>query len=193
MEKVYAVDFEGNGEPQPDIVELALVELVAWKDVGRTYCWLFRPSAPITKFVSRIHGLTDEDVASAPNFGDVEDDLQMLLDDATLIGHNARGDVRALKRKMPDWSPRRTLDTMQLAKRLKPGLSSYGLQNLLAALDIKTATQSDRGGRPHSALFDACATASLFLRLTNENTQYSLEHMINFATVREGSDQTSLL
>ncbi|MFJ9782604.1 exonuclease domain-containing protein [Amycolatopsis sp. NPDC101161] len=63
------VDVEGNGHQPPDLVELAAVSIVAGV-VGVPRSWLVKPDQPISQFARRIHGITNEQVADAPVFGD---------------------------------------------------------------------------------------------------------------------------
>jgi len=182
MNGIYIVDFEGNGDTPPDIVELAIVELLEWEQIGRSYCWLLRPAAPITKLVSRIHGISDRDVIGAPSFSSIESELRLLLKSATVIAHNAHVDASALKRKMPGWAPARLLDTLRLARRLKPGMASYSLHKLCADLDIQRP-DAGRDGRAHSAAYDAAITAQLFLRLLSDHRHLGLDVILQLATV----------
>ena len=182
VDKVYVVDFEGNGDTPPDIIELALLEILNWTDFGRTYHWLLRPAVPISRMVSRIHGLTDDDVAGAPSFSDIEDDLRELLTAACLIGHNVHVDIGALKRKLPGWEPARTLDTLRLAKRLKPNLASYSLHKLTTTLGIEPFAGAGRRGQPHSAVYDATMTANLFLKLLADHRQLGMRVLLDAAT-----------
>src|SRR5438552_1981295 len=127
MNNVYCVDFEGNGEPKPDIVELALVEVSGWERSGNSHYWLFHPSAPISAVDSRIHGIKNSDVIGCPTFAEMERGVRTILEGATVIGHNVSGDIKALMRKLPGWQPVRSMDTLRLTRRLRPGLQSYGL------------------------------------------------------------------
>jgi hypothetical protein len=59
------VDVEGNGQRPPDLVELATVPIVAGI-IGEPVSWLVKPDTAITRMAARVHGLNDQDVASAP-------------------------------------------------------------------------------------------------------------------------------
>lgn len=56
------VDVEGNGQQPPDLVELAVVPVVDGK-IGTPMSWLVKPARPIKYFATRIHGITNQDVA----------------------------------------------------------------------------------------------------------------------------------
>ena len=59
------VDVEGNGQQPPDLVELAVVPIVGGK-IGEPRSWLVRPERSIKYYATRVHGLTNDDVASQP-------------------------------------------------------------------------------------------------------------------------------
>jgi DNA polymerase III epsilon subunit-like protein len=193
MTRVYVVDFEGNGDSPPDIVELALIEIQGWERVGKAHYWLLKPSKSIAGIACRIHGITNADVETSPTFSDVQVDVRALLTDATLIGHSVAGDVGALKRKLPDWTPTRVLDTLRLAKRLKPGMPSYSLHRLGAALNLQLPPKEGRIGRPHSAYYDALLTAQLFLALLNDHRSLGTERILYMCTVQQSIEQKLLL
>lgn len=185
MEKVVVVDFEGNGSIPVDIVELAFVAVVEWQSIGQCHCWLFKPSAPISRFATDVHGITDGDVAGCPSFDDVSRQVRSLVEGAVIIGHNTAGDVKALQRRMPTWRPKRVLDTLRLAKRLEPGLGSYSLHGLATSFDIQVPASPGRAGRPHSAEYDAALTAQLFLWLLNRHRSIGFQRILEYATIRQ--------
>jgi DNA polymerase III epsilon subunit-like protein len=157
---VLALDLEGDGNVPPSIVEIALIEFAAGVQI-RTHRWLVDPGRPITRFATRIHGLTDKDVANAPSLQDIEDDLRAIIDGAIIIGHNVKGDVDILRREIPDLQPERVFDTLRLAKLVVPGQPSYGLHNLAAELKL-LIPEPIEGRGAHSAVFDAVLSAELF-------------------------------
>src|SRR5581483_7718554 len=62
----YAVaDVEGNGQQPPDLVELAVLPITDGT-IGQPVTWLVKPPRPIRYPATRIHGISGEDVASAP-------------------------------------------------------------------------------------------------------------------------------
>ena len=70
------VDVGGNGQQPPDLVELAVVPIRSGV-IGEPASWLVRPGEPITPFATRIHGLKNEDVAGAPLFTDIADQVSL--------------------------------------------------------------------------------------------------------------------
>lgn len=162
QQRYAVVDVEGNGHRPPDLVELAVVPIDAG-NVGEPVSWLVRPIEPITSFVRRIHGITDDLIAGAPRFEDVADEVRATLDDAAIVAHNAHVDLDVLRRKLPEWEPAEVFDTLKLARRLVPGQPAYRLGALVEA--FKLAEQMPAGLQPHRATYDALVTARLFVHL----------------------------
>ncbi len=129
------VDVEGNGQQPPDLVELAVVPIRSGV-IAEPVSWLVRPGEPIRHFATRIHGLTNEDVAGAPLFTDIADQVLAALDMPALVAHNAHVDVDVLTRKLAGWQPPEVFDTLRIARRLLPGRAGYRLGALTSAFHL---------------------------------------------------------
>jgi exodeoxyribonuclease X len=156
------VDVEGNGQQPPDLVEVAAVPIIDGV-IGTPETWLVKPPRPVTQMTVRIHGLTNPELAAAPPFADIEDELRRVLDADVLVAHNAHVDVAVLERHLTDWSCPETLDTLKLARQLMPGQPSYKLGALVDALSLDDGLPP--GLVPHRATYDALVAARLFVRL----------------------------
>ena len=106
------VDVEGNGQQPPDLVELAVVPVVGGV-IGRPACWLVKPARPISSMATRIHGLTNQDVADAPAFADIEAEVRQALDADVLVAHNAHVDTSVLRRHLGGWQCPEVFDTLR--------------------------------------------------------------------------------
>jgi exodeoxyribonuclease X len=170
------VDVEGNGQQPPDLVEVAAVPIVGGV-VGEPSSWLVKPARPITPIVRRIHGLSNQDVADAPSFAEIEDEVRRALDADVLIAHNAHVDVGVLQRHLGEWTCPDVLDTLKLAKRLRPNQSSYKLGALVEAFGL--AAGMPDGLSPHRATYDVLVAAHLFVQLATrtDNTPRSIEEL----------------
>ncbi len=164
-ERFWAVDVEGNGARPPEVVELAMQEVVGLRLTGRRLHWLVRPSTPVTPFASGIHGLTDADLADAPSMEDIADDVVTWLQDARIVGHNVKVELDVLGRQLEGWRPSQAIDTLRMARALRPGLPSYGLDRLGGSLGVRETAASLTGRGHHSALFDATLAALVFVEL----------------------------
>lgn len=166
--RFWVVDVEGNGASPPEIVELAMVEVVGLDATTTARHWLIRPEAPISLYASRIHGLTNADVAGAPALADIEDDLLGWLNDAVIVGHNVKVEVDILRRGLPEWAPAGAIDTLKLSRALLPDLGSHALLRVGEALDHVQEAASRSGQSHHGALFDATLTALIFVDLARQ-------------------------
>jgi DNA polymerase III epsilon subunit-like protein len=156
------VDVEGNGQQPPDLVELAVVPITDGV-IGEPVSWLVKPPHSIQYFATRIHGITNQDVADAPSFEAVADEVRARLDVPALIAHNAHVDVGVLMRHLPKWDVPEVFDTLKLARRLLPDQPGYKLGMLVRALNLAEGLPA--GLAPHRAAYDALVTARLFVRL----------------------------
>ncbi len=156
------VDVEGNGQQPPDLVELAVVPIVRGI-IGEPRSWLVRPERSIKYFASRIHGISNDDVADRPPFAAIADEVRAALAVPALVAHNAHVDTAVLQRELGDWSCPEVFDTLKLARWLLPKQDSYQLGVLVKA--FKLAEGLPDGLTPHRATYDALVTARLFVRL----------------------------
>ncbi len=130
--------------------------------------WLIRPEASIKFYATRIHGLTDTDVADAPVFADIRGQVLDALNASAIVAHNAHVDVGVLQRKLGDWECPEVFDTLKLARRLVPGQQSYTLGALVEAFTL--AEGLPEGLSPHRATYDALVAARLFVELVTRAT-----------------------
>jgi exodeoxyribonuclease X len=156
------VDVEGNGQQPPDLVELAVVPIVGGK-IGEAQSWLVRPERSIKYFATRVHGLSNDDVADQPPFAAVADEVRASLDVPALVAHNAHVDTSVLARELGHWQCPEVFDTLRLARRLLPKQPGYQLGMLVRALNLAEGLPD--GLTPHRATYDVLVTARLFVHL----------------------------
>jgi len=84
-----AIDIEATGtSPRADrIVELAIVKILP-DDTRSTHTFRVNPGIPIPAETTRIHGISDEDVAECPAFPEIAREIYALLEDCDLTGYN---------------------------------------------------------------------------------------------------------
>jgi DNA polymerase-3 subunit epsilon len=152
------------------IIEVAAVELMNDLPTGRTYRTLVNPLCPIGIGAQRVHGITDEMVATAPLFEEIADDLIAFLGDAPLIIHNAAFDVKFLNHELglvgkPLIDNDRVIDTVVLARTKFPGAPA-NLDALCRRFQIPLA-----GRDKHAALLDCQLLARVYLELIGGRQQ----------------------
>lgn len=167
-DRFWVVDVEGNGATPSEIIELALVEVNDLHLTGRSHRWLIKPRQPIKALATQIHGLTNELVAHAPSIDDLAGEVAQLLNGVPIVGHNVRVEVDALTRDLPGWSTGVAIDTLRLAKFLRPDLESYTLERLGQELKCTAEAVTISKGKLHSALYDATLTALVFVKFLAE-------------------------
>jgi len=137
-----AIDFElANGKPT-SICALGVAVFTANRLVKR-YKWLIRPPHGSGEFLAgsvRIHGITEDMVADAPEFYEIWETLAPILKGKTLIAHNAPFDAGVLRKNCDHFGI--ALDahpyvcTCQIARKLFPELYNHKLSTVADYLGI---------------------------------------------------------
>ncbi|QRR01622.1 3'-5' exonuclease [Dyadobacter sandarakinus] len=128
---------------------------------------LINPEIYIPPFITRLTGIDNEMVRDSPTFSEVQDLVRTITKDAWFVAHNARFDYGFIKREFGTWDEyfqRDVLCTVQLSRKIFPGLKSYSLGNLCESLEIIIENR-------HRAHGDAHATVQLFEKLLMHDRQ----------------------
>ncbi len=172
--ELVVVDVEGNGRQPPEIIELALLPLTSARAAtpDDLATWLVRPTQSITPITTRkVHGITDADVADAPRWAEVADDVIAELSGRALVAHHASVERRVIGAHLPGWEPPAVLDTLRLARAVWPHLpGGYGLDQLAAHAGL-AAPPDQVGQRRHRAGHDTWLTAALLVALLGTLTE----------------------
>ncbi len=171
-----ALDFETANRDWTSICAVGLAFVAGGRIVANP-SWLVRPPEMIFDpgFV-RIHGITADQVADAPEFGDLWPLLAPHMEGRIIVAHNAEFDVNVLIRSLDRYRiPRPSAEyscTKIIAQRTWPGLKRYGL-----------AALAERNGivfRHHDAGEDASVCAQVAIRACLE------KGAADFASLHEG-------
>ena len=128
---------------------------------------LINPEMYIPPFITRLTGIDNAMVKDAPTFYDVQDAVRAMTRDAWFVAHNAKFDYGFIKREfgaLDEYFQRDLLCTVQLSRKIFPGLKSYSLGNLCESLEIMIENR-------HRAHGDAEATVRLFEKLLLNDRQ----------------------
>ncbi|WP_299904661.1 3'-5' exonuclease [uncultured Paracoccus sp.] len=157
-------DTETTGLTDSDrILQIAGLRIAGGRLTGERFETLVQPGRPIPAASTRIHGITDAMVADAPLKAAALTAFQHFCDEATLVAHNAPFDMGFLRRAAPETGAHFTnpvLDTVLLSAMLWGQSADHSLDALCARLDIAIPPELR-----HTAMGDAQATASAFLRM----------------------------
>jgi DNA polymerase III epsilon subunit family exonuclease len=162
---VFDCETTGTTLELDEIVSLAVVRLDADGIETARCAQLVRPSRRIPAEATAVHGIGDEDVASAPLFGEIARELRQLLDDAVFVAHNAPFDLGMLKHAFAlsgiDYCPLGVACTLDAFRLLEPLAEDHRLKSIC-----------DRRGivldRAHEAMSDVLATEALLRVLLEE-------------------------
>ncbi|MGM9507093.1 MULTISPECIES: 3'-5' exonuclease [Larkinella] len=164
MFSIVDVETTGGIGGQTRLTEVAIFRYDG-VEVVDSFHSLLNPHCPIPPFIARMTGISDEMVQEAPDFADVAHHIARVTEGAVFVAHNAPFDYGFLKKEFA-WIglpfERHRLCTVQLSRRIFPGLPSYSLGKLCRSLEIPVKNR-------HRADGDAAATVKLFeLLLMND-------------------------
>ncbi len=157
-DRIVAVDLETTGlDPAYDrIIEVGAVKYQGDELLGELQI-LVNPGFAIPPYVTRLTGIRNEDVESAPIFASVLPEVRHFIGDSFLLGHNIRFDLAFLH---AEGLPLRNaaIDTYSVASALLPNTPRYSLSALASVLSIPTEGA-------HRALNDARMTHGIYRKL----------------------------
>jgi len=159
------------------IIEIGCLELVDRRLTGRNFHCFLNPDREIDEGAQSVHGISLEDLETAPRFPEIVDEFLEFIAEAELVIHNAEFDVGFLEHEMTlmeHAQPEITeyaavLDTLSLARRMHPGQ-----RNSLDALCKRYEVDASKRD-VHGALIDAELLALVYLAMTGGQTAMSLD------------------
>ena len=120
------------------------------------------PGVAIPSESTRIHGISDLEVAGAPRLAEVFGSLAEMLSGRVVIGQNIRFDLAVLRHEAEragvPWRDPVSLDIAHLAGALDRGLVDLGLESLARRFGVTIDAR-------HDALGDSLAAAEIFAAL----------------------------
>lgn len=152
------IDFETTGlSPRScEIIELAAIRVRNNMLVDR-YQMLVKPQMSLDPFITRLTGISDKMLETAPPITEVLPDFLAFLGSDVLMGHNINFDLGFLKAVAPDFEAR-YIDTMQISRRVAREYPRHRLQDLCSRYGV-------RNNSAHRAMGDCMATWQCYLKL----------------------------
>ncbi len=166
MESSYVVlDFETTGfSAELDrVIEVGAVKVINGTITDHFQTFV-NPEMPIPFSVTRITGITDSMVKSAPRALTVMKELKAFIGSLPVLAHNASFDSRFFSSEMRRngiSAPNEFFCSMLLARRILPELSSYKLEDICAHYGISN-------DNAHRALSDVIATFEVFKKMCQD-------------------------
>lgn len=167
------VDTETTGlSPQEDrLIEIAAIRVRGGKEVSR-FETLVDPERPLSTEIVELTGITNAELNGAPK---PQDALQRFIDflkDDIIVGHNANFDVNFLYDSMQRCGMKplenNFVDTMRLAKCIRPDLNNYKLATLAKTYRIAQP-------KAHRALADCETTMAVLQKLDEDARQQKID------------------
>lgn len=162
-----SLDVETTGlNPQFDsVIEVAVVVFTQQEEISR-WSQLIKPKNPIGMHISRLTGITNEMLADAPRFDEIEAELREQVGDRPIVGHNIAFDMSMLagdgfKCSNP------LIDTYTLATGLLHDAPNFQLGTLASYFGYEIPEEER-----HRALGDTVATVHVFQELAARLERY---------------------
>jgi DNA polymerase III subunit epsilon len=148
--------------------------------VVKTFKSLINPGRLLSHTIRGITGITDEELALAPAFEDVAEEIYDTLEGAILVAHNARFDYSFIKSEFARLERKftaKTLCTVKLSRLMFPEQRAHNLDALIETHGLTIASR-------HRAYDDAEVLWQLFQALEKKHGEEALLSHINRALKR---------
>lgn len=153
---VFDIETTGLSPKSDRMIEIALIRTDRLGKPLAYWSTLVNPRQPVR--ATEIHGIHDADVAGAPVFDDIYDELARRIRGQALSAHNAKFDVSFLQAEFArtGWELPEipVMCTMQESRNFIHGLAKRRLQDCVAAIGVQQDVE-------HRALGDATLTTTL--------------------------------
>lgn len=158
-----ALDLETTGfiPSENELIEIGAVR-IRNGEIVETFQRLIKPSKPIRENITQLTGLTNDDVAQAPDASQVLPELHAFIGRAPIVAHNVDFDVPFLKYHLSMLNldlPNPTIDTLSLSHLLITGIKRFRLNQVAKYLKISQEQH-------HRALDDAFVCGKIFIEFT---------------------------
>ncbi len=166
MYAIIDIETTGGSPVSERITEIAIVIHDGEKTINE-FVSLINPEKKIPYYITNLTGISNAMVAESPRFFEIAKEIVEITSGCIFVAHNVSFDYQFIhnefKRLGYDYA-RKKLCTVQLSRRLIPGLPSYSLGKICRQLNIEI------NGR-HRAAGDAYATVQLFEHLLSLSCQ----------------------
>jgi DNA polymerase-3 subunit epsilon len=134
------IDTTGGSYRYSRVLEVGVVR-VENGQVVREFSKLINSGNPVPAFITKLTGITNEDIVGAPSFADIAHELSDILDGAIFVAHNVHFDHNFLKMEFDrlgaPFKPS-LLCTVRLSRALFPTVKGHKLQDIITRFDIPT-------------------------------------------------------
>jgi len=176
MTKYAIVDLETTGTSSNGRITEVGIVLFDGEKIIDSFESLVNPEQSIPWEITRITGISNEMVRSAPKFYEIAKEIVEITQDAIFVAHNVGFDYGFLRKEFSALGftfSRKKLCTVRLMRKVFPGFRSYSLGSLIERYDIAVKNR-------HRAMADALATTELLkMALKKESGEDEMATLIN--------------
>lgn len=166
---VFDVETTGTDRRRDQVIELCMQ--FGLDDGAPSRTWRFKPSVAISPGAQAVHGISMEDLADAPSFGECADEIAAIFAETrVIVGYNLMFDIdmlqaelERLKRPMLDLAGKTIVDPFRMWQQCEPRSLLHAHQRFVG--------QSFEAA--HSASADVAATGRV---LSGMIRSFQLEH-----------------
>lgn len=163
---LFDLETTGISSNYDEVIEISAVKVRKEKIVDE-FSELVNPGRPIPWAASRVNNITDEMVATAPDFGQVLSEFITFIGDDVLVGHNIHSfDMKFIYRDCEKYFSQTLtndyVDTLKIAKIVFPEWKHRRLEDLARHYGISTVGA-------HRALADCRMNQQVFELMAQEN------------------------
>ena len=181
-----AIDFETANNLRSSICSVGIVQVKNGK-IYREIQSLINPLSEFHYYNTKIHGITEYMVHDAPTFEEFWPDMKSLIEDQTVIAHNASFDMGVLQESLRQFhEPSPSFEygcSYRIAKKVWPQLYNHKLSTVANYLGISL--------RHHDALEDARAAAIITIKAMQQTGTNTVQQLAKLHNVKINSSTQS--
>ncbi len=187
---VVDVETTGLSANKNRVIEVAIVKIENLKVTDKLH-YLINPQTYIPPFITSLTGIDNDDVAGAPVFSDIVDEIISFIDGTVLTAHNFSFDSSFLNTEFliagREFINDNSCCTLKIARNIYPTLPSKSLSSVAQHLNLKNSNA-------HRALGDAEITAKVLLKMIKEiQLKDKIATLGELLSYQQGYKETPLL
>ncbi|MGC8721479.1 MAG: exonuclease domain-containing protein [Caldisericaceae bacterium] len=160
----FDLETTGLDADSDDVIEIGAIKTSDGEVIEKFHS-LVKPRKGLTKFITNLTGITEEDLKDAKEAEQIKESISNFINNYPLIAHNASFDKMFLEKLLSRPLQNPVFDTLELARIFFPDMASHSLQNLVRQLSIKDAG-------PHRALGDTEMLLDLYRKIVAEKENF---------------------
>ena len=176
------IDFETANGSRSSICSVGIVEYAGGEKINEYYKLVKPADDYFHPINTNIHGITYDDVKNEKAFIDLWPEIERMLANKLVLAHNAAFDMSCLRAILDEneivYPTMQYNCTVQIAKKVWPGLTNYKLNNLSYQLGFRL--------NHHNALDDARACGNILIQAVKYSRLETIESFFEDYKITHG-------